>query len=158
MGYPVYYYNIARPQMDGRRPCNDMHINAATLLERHAVPLPAAAAVSLTRFDNTGPWPLLGRMMTGWRHQSSNSISLLVALLVLTTLSLQFTSTALVSQVGLGSLLVPTSIPQTFYGVNSTGPSYEADKSTPWYVDMTPAGFPAFAEWVSNAIASHTAT
>lgn len=35
---------------------------AAVLIQTYAVPLPSAAAVSIMRFDNTGPWSLLNRM------------------------------------------------------------------------------------------------
>lgn len=37
---------------------------AAVLIQAYAVPLPSAAAVSIMRFDNTGPFSLLNRMRT----------------------------------------------------------------------------------------------
>ncbi|KAJ9419390.1 hypothetical protein FOXG_19701 [Fusarium oxysporum f. sp. lycopersici 4287] len=128
---------------------------AAILLQRGAVPLPAAAAVSIIRFDNTGPWSLLGKMGAEWHHRSI-SIGLLATLLTFTTLSLQFTSTVLLSQVGIASLPVATSVPQTYYGTDTYGPAYGPQGGVHSFFDTTPARYPAFAEWISNATISDT--
>ncbi|KAF4447978.1 hypothetical protein F53441_8569 [Fusarium austroafricanum] len=131
---------------------------AAILLQKGAVPLPAAAAVSIIKFNNTGPWSLLRNMKAKW-HRGSISVGLLTALLTLTTLSLQFTSTVLLSQVGIASLPVATSIPQTHYGIETDGDTYYAMPSTaPSLLDITPARYPTFAEWTPNATHSHTAS
>lgn len=98
---------------------------AAVLPQRHAVPLPKAAGLSILRFDNTGPWSLLRRIGT----DASMSVGLLAALLTLTTLSLQFTSTALLSQVGLSSLQVVTTR-KTYYGADPDGPSFRSQISS----------------------------
>ncbi|KAK7592047.1 hypothetical protein V3481_006682 [Fusarium oxysporum f. sp. vasinfectum] len=130
---------------------------AAILLQMGAVPLPAAAAVSIIRFDNTGPWSLLCKMGAEWHH-GSISIGLLAALLTFTTLSLQFASTVLLSQVGIASLPVATSVPQTYYGTDTYGPSYGSDGGgVHSFFDTTPLRYPAFAEWISNATMSDTA-
>lgn len=129
---------------------------AAVLLQACAVPLPTAAAVSIMRFDNTGPWSLLGRMRAEWHH-GSVSIALLAVLLSFTTLSLQFTSTALLSQVGIASLPVAISVPQRYYGTDPDGPTFGSQISAVRsYLETTPNGYPAFAEWVSNATVSDT--
>ena len=130
---------------------------AAILLQEYAVPLPNAAAVSILRFDNTGPWLLLGRMKGSW-HQKTVPIAILAAMISLTTLSLQFTSTVLLSQVGPGPIPVPSSFSQTLYGLDPDGNSFASQLhgATHSYLETTPQGFPAFAEWVSNATTSDT--
>ncbi|KAK1753754.1 hypothetical protein QBC47DRAFT_47656 [Echria macrotheca] len=123
---------------------------AAILLQRDAVPLSSAAAVSLFRFDNTGPWPLLSNMVTQQRRVFS-LIGLLVGLLSITTLALQFASTALLSQVGQAVLPVPTTVAKTLYAADPDGFSFGSQlSSTPSFLATTPAGFPAFAEWISD--------
>ncbi|RGP70198.1 hypothetical protein FSPOR_4098 [Fusarium sporotrichioides] len=123
---------------------------AALLLQRGTVRLPEAAAVSLIRVNNTGPWSLLGKMKANW-HRKSASLGLLTALLTLTALSLQFTSTILLSQVGLAFLPVASSIPKMHYGIKSEGDTYYAMPSAaPSFLDITPTRYPAFAEWTPN--------
>ncbi|KAJ3545817.1 hypothetical protein NM208_g2324 [Fusarium decemcellulare] len=129
---------------------------AAILLQKGGVPLPASAAVSIIRFNNTGPWSLLGMMKAEWYH-GSISVGLLTTLLSLTTLSLQFTSTVLLSQVGLASLPVSIPVPQTFYGTDPDGRTFESQfDTTASFIDTTPMRFPAFAEWISNSNTSNT--
>jgi hypothetical protein len=130
---------------------------AAILLKQGAVPLPAAAAVSIIRVDNTGPWSLLGKMEAEW-HRGSVLVGLLAALLTFTTLSLQFTSTILLSQVGLASLPVASSVPQTYYGIKTEGNTYwSLIGINPSFLSTTPARYPAFAEWVPNTSTSNMA-
>jgi hypothetical protein len=127
---------------------------AAVLLQVGAVPLPTAAVVSIIRFDNKGPWSLLGKMIGRW-SRGSVSIGLLAALLSFTTLSLQFTSTALLSQVGIASVPVAISAPQTYYGINPNGPTFDSQiGASRQFLHTTPKGYPAFAEWISNATVS----
>lgn len=124
---------------------------AAILLQKGAVPLPSAAAVSIIRCHNTGPWLLLNKVGTDW-HYGSLSVGLLTMLLTITTLSLQFTSTILLSQVGIQSLPVAISVPQTYYGTDPDGPSFLSQISAPKsFLETTPVRYPAFAEWVSNS-------
>jgi len=127
---------------------------AAVLLQSYAVPLPSAAAVSIMRFGNTGPWSLLGKMKTKW-HSGSFPIGLLAVLLTFTTLSLQFTSTALLSQVGLAALPIQVTVPQTFYSTDPNGATFKSylGEGAP-FIQTTPKGYPAFAEWVSNSTGS----
>ncbi|KAH9218060.1 hypothetical protein DL95DRAFT_406082 [Leptodontidium sp. 2 PMI_412] len=122
---------------------------AAVLLQRCAVPLHAAAGLSIMRVENAGPWTLLSKMRTNW-HIGSFPIAILAILLSVTTLALQFTSTALLSQVGLATLPV-FSTAQTYYGTDPDGPTFSSQiGAVRSYLDITPKGYPAFAEWVSN--------
>lgn len=130
---------------------------ATVLLQRGAVPLPAAAAISIIRANNTGPWSLLGKMGVDW-HRGSVLVGLMTALLTLTTLSLQFTSTVLLSQVGGASLPVASSNPQTHYGIKEDGDTYWAMPSgAPSFLGSTPGRYPAFAEWTPNKTRHYTA-
>ncbi|RKL08878.1 hypothetical protein BFJ70_g16733 [Fusarium oxysporum] len=130
---------------------------ATVLLQRGAVPLPAAAAISIIRANNTGPWSLLGKMEVEW-HRGSALLGLITALLTLTTLSLQFTSTVLLSQVGIASLPVASSKPQTHYGIKTDGDTYWAMPSgAPSLLGLTPERYPAFAEWTPNKTRHYTA-
>ncbi|KAH7459081.1 hypothetical protein FOMA001_g20304 [Fusarium oxysporum f. sp. matthiolae] len=124
---------------------------AAILLQNGAVPLHSAAAVSIIRCHNTGPWLLLDKMRTDW-HYGSLLVGFLAALLTLTTLSLQFTSTVLLSQVGIASLPVAASVSQTYYSADIEGPSYISQReASPSFLKTTPVRYPAFAEWTFNA-------
>jgi hypothetical protein len=127
---------------------------AAVLLQVGEVPLHTAAAVSIMRFDNTGPWSLLRRMKGDWQR-GSILIFLLAALLSLTTLSLQFTSTVLLSQVGQASLPVATSVPETYYGPDMDGPMIRWQLQPGHsYLHTTPIEYPAFAELATDATIS----
>ncbi|RGP80791.1 hypothetical protein FLONG3_1132 [Fusarium longipes] len=129
---------------------------AAILLQTGAVPLPAAASVSIIRVNNPGPWFLLGKMKTHW-HRGSLLVGLLATLLTLTTLSLQFTSTVLLSQVGIAPIPVESSNLQTHYGIMTDGDTYRyMPERAPSFLDMTPARYPAFAEWNINNTDPHT--
>jgi hypothetical protein len=122
---------------------------AAVLLKVGAVHLPAAAAISIMKYDNTGPWTLLGLMGGKWYH-GSMSISIL-AMLSLTTLLLQFSSTILLSQVGIEPLPVASTVDQTYYGFDLQGWSYMKETLPISFLQHTPIEYPAFAEWTSNA-------
>ena len=124
---------------------------AAVLLEAYAVPLSTAAAVSIMRFDNTGPWSLLNRMRAE-RYYGSVWIALPIVLLSFTAVALQFSSTALLSQVGGANLPVSSRVPQTYYGIDPEGPTaYSLIPGVQSYIATTPKGYPAFAEWIANA-------
>jgi hypothetical protein len=127
---------------------------SAVMLQIGAVPLPSAAAISIMRFDNTGPWSLLGVMSVQW-PRGSLSTGLMALLLSLTTLCLQFTSTALLSQVGLADLPIEVSVEKTYYGADPRGLTFRTQLSPVLsYLHTTPTGYPAFAEWVANATLS----
>ena len=124
---------------------------AAVLLEAYTVPLSAAAAVLIMRFDNTGPWSLLNRMRAE-RYYGSVWIALPVVLLSFTALALQFASTALLSQVGRANLPVSTPVPQTYYGTDPKPSTFYSQISgVQSCIATTPKGYPAFAEWVADA-------
>jgi hypothetical protein len=98
---------------------------------------------------------LLSRTRADWPH-GSISVGVLAALLSFTTMSLQFTSTALLSQVSLAAFPIIVTVPQTCYGANPQGLSYQAGLGgSRSYLETTPTGYPAFAEWVSNAAISN---
>ncbi len=114
------------------------------------------AAVSIIRFDNTGPWSLLDKMRLDWRS-GSLAVGIFAALLSLTTLDLQFASTALLSQVGIAFLPAEVSVPKTYYSTDPDGATFASQHPiTPSYLGTTPNGYPAFAEWISNATPSST--
>jgi hypothetical protein len=123
---------------------------AAILLQMGAVPLPSAAAISIMRVDNTGPWSLLGVMKARW-HSTSLFPGLITMLLSLTTLCLQFTSTALLSNVGLAFLPTEISESKTFYRADPDGRTFGSQLSAVRsYLETTPTGYPAFAEWIAT--------
>ncbi|KAK3367770.1 hypothetical protein B0H63DRAFT_565670 [Podospora didyma] len=117
---------------------------AAILLSSFEVSLPNAAAVSLIRVSNNGPASLLMYLdISISRKRPYNSILLLVMLILATnTLCLQFTSTALLSDVGAGNLPVVSLNQIVRYGITSNSWGDEANE----YFRMRPATFPAFAE------------
>ncbi|KAF5243251.1 hypothetical protein FANTH_8260 [Fusarium anthophilum] len=124
---------------------------AAILLQNGAVPLACSAAVSIIRCHNSGPWSLYKKTTTDW-HYGPLSVGLLTKLLTFTTLFLQFTTTILLSEVGIHSLPVATSVPRTYYGTDPRGPSFLSQELAPKpFYQATPERYPAFAEWVSNA-------
>ena len=85
------------------------------------------------------------------RYYGSVWIALPALLLSITTVALQFTSTALLSQVGRADLPIPSISPQTFYGTDPDGPTFASQLSgVQSYLDTTPQEFPAFAEWSAN--------
>jgi hypothetical protein len=122
---------------------------AATHLKVGTVPLAQAAAMSITRFDNTGPWSLLKLMGVKW-CSGSILINLLTLLLSLTTLLLQFSSTILLSRIGLGYLPVERALEQTYYGFDNAGASIYQDSANISFLHSTPVGYPAFAEYTFN--------
>lgn len=126
---------------------------AAVLIQAYAVPLPSAAAVSIMRFDNTDPWSLLNRMRAD-RYYESVWIALPALLLSITTVALQFMSTALLSQVGRADLPNPSFFPQTFYGTDPDGPTFDSQLSgVQSNLETTPKEFPAFSEWAATVTA-----
>lgn len=114
----------------------------AVLFKVGAVPLPSAAAISIMRFDNTGPWSLLARMKTQWCSESM-FVGLLALFLSFTTLALQFSSTAFLSQVGLAFLPVPDTVQQTYYSTNPDGDTFSSQiSSIRTFLETTPVEYP----------------
>ncbi|KAH7069853.1 hypothetical protein BKA63DRAFT_519672 [Paraphoma chrysanthemicola] len=131
---------------------------AAILLQAGTVRLQTAAAMSIMRYDNTGPWTLLAVRGARWHHGSFH-LGMLALLLCFTTLLLQFSSTVLLSQVGINSLPVASSIDRTYYGFNVSGQgAYLGDSSSISFIHNTPIEYPAFAEWTLNASSSDSST
>jgi hypothetical protein len=82
----------------------------------------------------------------------SLTVGVFTALLSLTTLALQFTSTALLSQVGIAFLPVEMSVQKTNYTTDPNGVTFASQHPViPAYLGTTPSGYPAFAEWIANA-------
>lgn len=131
---------------------------AAVLLQAGTVRLHTAAAMSMMRYDNTGPWSLLAVKGARWHH-GSFLLGVLALLLCFTTLLLQFSSTILLSQVGINPLPVASGIERTYYGFNETGRgAYLGDSSLISFIHNTPIEYPAFAEWTSNASSPNSST
>jgi hypothetical protein len=123
---------------------------SAILLQIGAVPLPSAAAISIMRVDNTGPWSLLTVIKSKW-HRKSILPGVGTVLLSLTTLSLQFTSTALLSSVGLASFPMQLSDSKTFYSADSNGRTFSSQLGgTRSWLQAKPIGYPTFAEWIAT--------
>ncbi|KAK1995376.1 hypothetical protein LX36DRAFT_692657 [Colletotrichum falcatum] len=76
---------------------------AGVVLERHGVPLSRVAEMSIIRCTNDGPLRLAWLLVTSARK--SRLQAGLAALLLLTTLAVQFSSTFLVSDLGVSSLV-----------------------------------------------------
>jgi hypothetical protein len=119
---------------------------AAVLLQMHTVPLPNTAFLSIMRFNNTGPWSLLYRIESDW-NPGSVGVGFLVALLYITTLSLQFTSTVLLSQVGIAQLPISSSVAETYYGIDTEGRTVQSSYGDRYsFIHTTPVAYPAFTE------------
>jgi hypothetical protein len=122
---------------------------AATLLKVGTISLAKSAAVSITRYDNTGPWSLLNLMGAKW-YSGSSLVGLLTLLFCLTTLLLQFSSTILLSHVGLGYLPAKSVSEKTYYGFDRSGSSVTLDTGAVSFLQSTPSVYPAFAEYIFN--------
>ncbi|KAJ4203416.1 hypothetical protein FSOLCH5_007722 [Fusarium solani] len=124
---------------------------AALLLQTSETPLSKAAAVSLAVFSNTGPHGLLGRLPRALGRRSC-LFWLIVLLMTWTTTLLQFTSTALLSDVGIGVITDRRrlSLP---YGINSTAQSQaNSQVESRGYLATRPRSYPAFAEYTEPVL------
>ncbi|KAF5565083.1 hypothetical protein FPHYL_4407 [Fusarium phyllophilum] len=120
---------------------------AALLLQMSQTPLTQAAAVSVAVYSNRGPHELIFRLP---RSLGSRSWLFWLAVLLMTcnTTLLQFTSTALLSDVGSGIIIDSKSL-KTSYGLNSSFGSSLAPLGG--YINARPLSYPAFAEYTEPA-------
>ncbi|TXB97465.1 hypothetical protein FocTR4_00011038 [Fusarium oxysporum f. sp. cubense] len=120
---------------------------AALLLQMSQTPLTQAAAVSLAVCSNRGPHELIFRLPHSLGSRSW-LFWLVVLLMTCITTLLQFTSTALLSDVGSGIIIDSQSL-KISYGINSSfGGSLAASGG---YIAARPLSYPAFAEYTEPA-------
>ena len=127
---------------------------AGVLLEQCPVALPAAASIGLLRYQNTGPLSLLRKLRRSWNRRSKWIIAP-TALLLLTTTLLQFSSTALLFQVGEGAIPVYHSALINYSFVDLSPAALQQVNIQDVFTSQPPKGFPAFAEWLSNSTKSN---
>ena len=130
---------------------------ASIALEHGHVRLRSAAAISMMRFQNGGAFGFLQEMMISWppkdhRSASSRLVVLATAVLAVVATALQFTSTALLSDVGPGvvSPLTPETRPIGYAlspdkSIRIEGSS-ESSQPSRNYIHSNPI-FPTFAEY-----------
>lgn len=119
---------------------------AAFILEHGDVPLHSAAAISLLRNSNNGPFGLFWELLQCLPRITSRTSSLLIIILFASTVLLQFSSTALLSDLGNGIVINGAT-------QNSSGAPYYWRKSRSWYLFQSgdywlskPTSYPIFAE------------
>ncbi|KAK4166954.1 hypothetical protein QBC43DRAFT_349765 [Cladorrhinum sp. PSN259] len=138
---------------------------AAILLQASQTPLSSAAAVSIAQVQNGGPWELILHLPRGQKLRPMAIVSwILIVLLTLVLTALQFTSTALLSDVGLGTILnneviSSLAVGATVDNMNSFGPGTVCGTLSSKYLtrNSRPQTFPAFAEY-STPIAGDPGT
>ncbi|KAE9370144.1 hypothetical protein N431DRAFT_31082 [Stipitochalara longipes BDJ] len=122
---------------------------ASLLLEKFEVCLPDAAGISLLTSQNMGPISILMYFRTTLKR---SSFAIRIALLALTvsTLLLQFSSSALLSDINLG--LIEITQTNVSYGVRFTEDFIDkwinqAEHDMGGVIVSTPSGYPAFGEY-----------
>ncbi|KAF4958661.1 hypothetical protein FGADI_2209 [Fusarium gaditjirri] len=120
---------------------------AALLLQMSQTPLAQAAAVSLAVCSNRGPHELIFRLPRSLGSQKW-LFWLVVLLMTCITTLLQFTSTALLSDVGSG-IIIDSQSHKISYGLNSSFGSSLAPSGG--YINARPLSYPAFAEYTEPA-------
>jgi hypothetical protein len=120
---------------------------AAFILEHGGVALFDAAGLSLLRSSNNGPYQLVKILALNFPRIPGLRSGLAGLILLVSTLLLQFSSTALLSDLGSGVVLTGTQAPPAFY--------YR--KSRSWYLYQVgnnsiskPQSYPTFAEAVGS--------
>jgi len=115
---------------------------AALLLERYGVPMIHVAEVSILRSVNSGPWRLLPLFISSLSFLNKVKFPFLMNLIVLfTSLGTQFTSTLLVADLSVSTLVGPSQVVPIGVALNLTRSRYDK-------LDVTnmPPVFSAFAE------------
>jgi hypothetical protein len=120
---------------------------AALLLQRHEVALPQIAPISLIRANNTGPYSLLWRITSKQCFRATPLSILFLTILTTTTISSQFTSTILLSNVRAATIQnTPQSINIT-YGFEE----WPTNDASPGVQLLELSSFAAFAEYTEPA-------
>jgi hypothetical protein len=122
---------------------------AAILLQNFEVPLPHAAAVSIMRFENTGPQSLSQLLILTRLRQKGLLVGVIALLMATTTLLLQFTSTALLSDVKPGRIPSTSEVLNLTFGISDD--QYSSNPETTHYWSTKPAIYPVFAEYTEDA-------
>lgn len=126
-------------------------ILASLALRRFDVLLPKLAAVSILRFENSGPQSLLFELKGSLKLGRALVVGSLTILLVISNIGLQFTSTILLNDLG---LIAVTDLPKHLtvnYGYNTsifngTGVLNDA------FWDTKPDPYPTFAEYHEDRV------
>ncbi|KAI5839040.1 hypothetical protein DFP73DRAFT_245092 [Morchella snyderi] len=131
---------------------------ASITLQRGGVLMQNAAAVSIYRFTNSGPHNMIIPLFFAQRGWKSDIAMVMTALLSLTTVCSQFTSTILLMDLGQAWIQTPTRKFDVAYGANenqsmSTGEFYVSSYTNSW--TERPANIPVFAEKTSENIILH---
>ena len=123
---------------------------AALALSRFEVPLIRSAAMSMMRFENTGPHKLALIYTSKVLRGKNIALGLTALCLTGTTFLLQFASTVLLSDLKLGTItaadqttLIPYGIRNYYDGNNETDPL----ENSAHYWSTKPAVYPAFAQY-----------
>jgi hypothetical protein len=118
---------------------------ASLLLNSFQVPLPNVAAISLMRFSNTSPQSLL-ISLPRLRGIRTLLLGIIVFVMTVATFLVQFTSTALLSNVGPGLISEFRTFPNLSYGINSDSLLVTHSENT-GTLGIRPAVYPAFLEY-----------
>jgi hypothetical protein len=118
---------------------------ASLFLNSFQVPLPNVAAISLMRFSNTGPHSLLLSLPRPPGTQTV-LLGIIVFVMAVVTFSLQFISTALLSNVGTGIITDFRISPNLSYGINSNSLLVTHPENA-GSLGIRPAMYPAFLEF-----------
>ncbi|KAI1610864.1 hypothetical protein EDD36DRAFT_497743 [Exophiala viscosa] len=130
---------------------------ASISIEHHGVPLKDVAQVSIARFSNSGP-DAFWRSMLFRNTFIEMPFRLLLILVFLTTLGSQFTSTILLSDLGQGTVITPSTTSTNTSGFSYADAEYDAHTvevenanspfyTTPNYWTTDPTVFQSFAEY-----------
>ncbi|KAI1624598.1 hypothetical protein EDD37DRAFT_352246 [Exophiala viscosa] len=130
---------------------------ASISIEHHGLPLKDVAQVSIARFSNSGP-DAFWRSMLFRNTFIEMPFRLLLILVFLTTLGSQFTSTILLSDLGQGTVITPSTTSTNTSGFSYADAEYDAHTievenanspfyTTPNYWTTDPTVFQSFAEY-----------
>lgn len=131
---------------------------ASITLQRGGVLIQNAAAVSIYRFTNSGPHNMILPLFFAQRGWKSDIAMVMTALLSLTTVCSQFTSTILLMDLGQARIQTPTRKFDVAYGANEnqsmlSGEFYVSSYTNSW--TERPSNLPVFAEKTSENIVLH---
>ena len=124
---------------------------AGLVLERGQSPLPGSAAISMMRFQNSGPLGLFYRLWPAVRSSSGFALGATTVIIGLVAIALQFTSTALLSDVSPAFVSTGTVESLIKYALNNNGSragtmGFRRSEQSKNYLYSEPI-FPLFAEY-----------
>lgn len=124
---------------------------AALALQSFTVPIAHSAAVSLMRFENTGPLSLALVSLRWLRRRRGVGIGLITIALVFSTTVLQFISTILLSDVKLSTVVGFANQTELPYGYNYSRDSGDDAYLVSAFWDAKPETYATFAEYSESA-------